>query len=280
MMTKELIRCTRCNSLFLKTPFDREPEYDLPSSFQADAIRSLDRDDFNDFMKAHEGHRLEELSIHEDSSISDKDYIEPVKVSYFRATNGKEKFVVKKFREKIGEPLRYEVMAADYSLKCVSLAVEAKAIEKQLVCEFEDKPFSKGQIDSFIRLYDHIVRTVDVRNLERVPDESSRPLTVYYKMDDATLMYLLKNCHHIFKGEQYRQVEEFIHRNKDDGVLLLRATYKIDITEQAKAEKESFPHPLVPENEKSENQTLHPAPGSPPSASLTLPRALPPDPRR
>ena len=254
----QLIHCINCDAVFLKTPFDQELEYEHTSflSFpytqatgQATG-QATERDDFKDFMKDHDGHRLEDLTIIEDSCISDKDYIEPVKVSYFKATNGKENFVVRKFRERIGEPLRYELVAGDYSLTCVSLDVQARDIEKQLMREFTERPLPKNKVDSFIRLYDHIIKTVEVTNLERLPEESSNPLEVYYKMDDVTLMYLLRNCHHIFKGQDYSDIENFISRHKDDGVLLLKAVYKIHVVERPKAEKKSVPSVLSLERTK------------------------------
>jgi hypothetical protein len=63
-------------------------------------------------------------------------------------------------------------------------------------------------------------------------------------------MFLLRNCHNIFKGQEYSALEEFIHREKDDGVLLLKATYKIQIAETAKAKKRTVPTPLPLEKEK------------------------------
>ena len=233
----QLIHCITCDALFLKTPFDQEPEYEYPAPVSFASAQPIERDDFKDFMQNHHGHRMEDLMILEDSVVSDKDYAEPVKVSYFRATNGRENFVVRKFREKIGEPLRYELVAGDYSVTCVSLDVQAREIEKQMLREFAERPLSRNKIDSFIRLYDHIIKTVEVKNLERVPEESSNPLEVYYKMDDVTLMYLLRNCHHIFQGQEYSDVEKFVDRHKDDGVLLLKATYTIQVLERAKVEK-------------------------------------------
>jgi hypothetical protein len=233
----QLIHCITCDALFLKTPFDREPEYEYTAPVSFASAHPIERDDFKDFMQNHHGHRMEDLMILEDSVVSDKDYAEPVKVSYFRATNGRENFVVRKFREKIGEPLRYELVAGDYSVTCVSLDVQTREIEKQMLREFAERPLSRNKIDSFIRLFDHIIKTVEVKNLERVPEESSNPLEVYYKMDEVTLMYLLRNCHHIFQGQEYSDVEKFVDRHKDDGVLLLKATYKIQVLERAKAEK-------------------------------------------
>jgi hypothetical protein len=56
-------------------------------------------------------------------------------------------------------------------------------------------------------------------------------------MDDVSLVYLLRNCRNIFNAQEYLGIEEFIHRHKDDGVLLLKATYGIQITEMRKVTK-------------------------------------------
>jgi hypothetical protein len=246
----QLIRCINCDAVFLKTPFDQEPEYEGTPSLSPYSVRAVERDDFKDFVTGHDGHRFEELTVISDSLLSDKDYIEPVKVSYFRATNGKEHFVIRKFREKIGDPLRYEMISGDYSLECISLGVQARDISKQMEREFRERPLSKEQIDSFIKLYEHLVKTVDVKNLEKATEESPNPLVVYYKMDDVTLMYLLRNCHRIVKRQEFSDMEEFINRHKDDGVLLLKATYKIRIVERSKGEKKAPPTAVSAETQR------------------------------
>jgi hypothetical protein len=63
-------------------------------------------------------------------------------------------------------------------------------------------------------------------------------------------MYLMRNCHNIFKGQEYSTIEEFIHRHKDDGVLLLKATYQIQLTEKAKPEEKGIPTALFWKGEK------------------------------
>ena len=89
-------------------------------------------------------------------------------------------------------------------------------------------------------MYRAIAEDVDIKDLERIPEESHYPLEIYYKLDDIRLMYLLRNCRNIFKGQEYSAMEEFIHRHKDDGVLLLKATYKIQLTEMAKPRKKAI----------------------------------------
>ncbi len=233
----ELVRCINCDEIFLKTPFDQWPEYESYPSGSLESFRTIERDDFQDFLKNHHGHRLEDLKILEDSFVSEKDYFEPVKTSYFKATNGKESFVIRKFREKIEEPLKYRLIHGDYSLRCTNIEIQSKEIAKQLKAEFKTSALSQNKIDAFLKLFQYIAKTIDIKNLERIPEESPNPLEIYYKIDDISLVYLLRNCRNIFKGQEYLNIEEFIHRHKDDGVLLLKATYKIQITEMAKSKK-------------------------------------------
>jgi hypothetical protein len=188
---------------------------------------------------------LEDLKVVEDSYVSEKPYFEPVKVSYFKATNGRESFVIKKFRESIEEPLRYQLIIGDYSLRCVGIDIQSKEIAKQLERDFETTPLPPAKITAFLKLCHHIAQTVDIRSLERIPEESPNPLEIYYKMDDLSMIYLLRNCRSIFKEQEYSNIEKFIHLQKKDGVLLLKATYKIEIIEKAKARKKGIVAPIL-----------------------------------
>jgi hypothetical protein len=245
----QLIRCKNCDEVFMTTPFDQYPEYEFDPDRSPDHFRSIERDDFQDFLIHHHGHQLENLTIIEDSFVSEKAYSEPVKTSFFKATNGKERFVIKKFKEKIDEPLKYLLIPGDYSLKCTAIEIQSEEISRQLKRELRPSPF-QTQIDAFLRLYGHITENIDIKDLERIPAESDHPLEVYYKIDDVHLMYLLRNCRNIFKGQEYSAMEEFIHRHKDDGVLLIKGTYQIQLTQIAKPGKKAMPASLPLEKEK------------------------------
>src|SRR4030043_2288377 len=214
----QLIHYKNCNDFFMKTPFDQYPEYEWELDRLPDNFRSNEKDDFQDFLIHHHGHQLENLKTVEDSFVSEKAYSEPVKTSFFKATNGKENFVIKKFREKIDEPLKYQVFSGDYSLKCTVIEIQPEEISKQLKRELKP-PLSQNKIDAFLRLYRAIAEDIDIKDLERIPEESHYPLEIFYKIDDLRLMYLLRNCRNIFKGQEYSAMEEFIHRHKDDGVF-------------------------------------------------------------
>ena len=237
----QLIRCINCDKIFLKTPFDLSPEYDSSSHLSSESFRSVEKDDFEEFLRNHRGHQLEDLEIIKESFVSDKPYAEPIKISYFKATNGKENFVIKKFREKIDQSLTYQLIAGDYFLKCAKIDIQYKEIARQLEAEFKAAPLHQHQMIAFLKLYQQVAKILDIENLERVPDESPNPLEIYYKLNDVGLAYLLRNCRNIFKDRGYLDIEEFVHRHKDDGVLLLKATYQIHISEKALSEKKTVP---------------------------------------
>ncbi len=237
----QLIRCITCNEIFARTAFDKWPEYEHVSDKSPEPYRTIEKDDFQNFLKHHRDHSMENLEILEDSIVSEKPYSEPTKVSYLKATNGKESFVVKRFRKRIDEPLSYEVIGGDYSLKLDRLEIQSEEIIKQLKRELGPPPLQENQLEAFLKLYRHVLKTIDMNNLERVPEDSAHPLEIYYKMDDVSLAYLLRNCRTIFKGQEYKAIEAFIHRHREDGVLLLKATYQIQIIEEAKLKKNAIP---------------------------------------
>lgn len=246
----QLIRCKNCDEIFMKTPFDQYPEYEVDFGRSRENFRSLQRDDFQDFLIHHHGHQLENLKIIEDSWVSEKPYSEPIKISFFKATNGKDKFVIKKFRESIDEPLKYQLILGDYSLKCNALEIQSEEISKQLKRELKPPP-SQNKIDAFLKLVRHVSESIDINDCERISEESHHPLEVYYKIDDIRFMVLLRNCRNIFKGKEYSTMEEFIHRHKEDGVLLLKATYKIQLTEMTKPREKTIPAILPLGKEKT-----------------------------
>ena len=105
-------------------------------------------------------------------------------------------------------------------------------------------------MDAFLKLVRHLFKNIDIQDLERIPEDSPYPLEIYYKINDVHLMYLLRNCRTIFKGQEYLAIEEFIHRHKDDGVLLLKASYKIQLTGMAKSGKKAISASLPLKKEK------------------------------
>lgn len=246
----QLIRCITCNEIFARTPYDQWPEYEYVPVSAPEPYRTIEKDDFQGFLKRHRNHSMEDLEILRDSFVSEKPYSEPTKVSYFKATNGKERFVIKRFRKRIDEPLSYQLISGDYSLKLLKLEIQPEEVIKQLKRELDHPPLPEHKMEAFLKLYRQVLKTIDIKNLDRILEDSPHPLEIYYKMDEVSLAYLLRNCRTIFKEQEYKEIEAFIHRHRDDGVLLLKATYQIQIAEAAKSKKEALPIPHAIEEKR------------------------------
>jgi len=160
----------------MKSPFDRYPEYEFGPGHAPENFQSIKRDDFQDFLSHHHGHQLEQLRIIEDSYVSEKAYSEPVKTSFLKATNGREKFVIKKFRERIDEPLKYQLIPGDYSLKCVGVEIQSEEISRQLDREMKP-PLSQDKMDAFLGVMGALTEDIDVSDLERI----QRKLTILWR---------------------------------------------------------------------------------------------------
>lgn len=238
-----LVRCVNCDEVFLRTPYDQAPEYEQASPESPEDFQIVEQDDFEGFLAHHRGHRLEDLRIIEDSFVSEKPYWEPMKVSYFKATNGREKFVIRKFRERIDQPLKYELISGDYSLHCTSLEMDWENIARQMRCELGSVPLLEEKIGAFLKLCQQITSSLRLEDLERVAEDSPHPLEISYRLDDVSLMYLLRNARHLFK-ERFSEVESFIHRHKDDGVLLVKGRFRIDLSEKTKTKPQELPSPI------------------------------------
>jgi hypothetical protein len=89
------------------------------------------------------------------------DYREPVKASYWKATNGKERFVIKGSRQSIREPLKYQLIRGDYQVTCVSLEIQSREIRRQLEIEFRTNPLCQKKIVAFLNLLQEIAQGLD-----------------------------------------------------------------------------------------------------------------------
>ena len=69
----QFIRCIDCGEGFMKTPFDQWPEYEYDRTHPSKSVRSMEKNDFQEFSAAHCGHQLEYLEIVGNSFVSEED---------------------------------------------------------------------------------------------------------------------------------------------------------------------------------------------------------------
>jgi hypothetical protein len=221
------IRCIDCNQVAHITDYDRFPQYHCDEDL--DEITEEPVDDTKHFMGQHRNHRREELTVIKNSFISEGCYGEPLKVNYREATNGKERFVIKGWREDVKSPLRYELIPG-YIKTGFRLEVQSDEIRRQMSEEMVPPPLAAAKIEQFIKIVEKVVSRSPMRNTIEITAESDTPLGAYCKMDATIVRGILRLSEEVFDAKELRKVEQFIYRNnnfKDPMTLLFKRSFDV-----------------------------------------------------
>ena len=223
-MTARWIRCVDCNVAVHITDYDCLPSYYYDQKC-AEVIEKP-MDDEAHFMGGHKGHTMEELFVVKDSFISEGRYGEPLKISYFEATNGTERFVVKGWREDINHAMAYEVMPG-YIEMSFKREVQADEMRRQLSEEIKDPPLAETAIEGFIQIVEKVVTQFPVSDRIEITAETDTPLISHCTLGDNALRKIMTASKKIFDVGEWEKVEQFVYQNNDYNepmtVLLKRA---------------------------------------------------------
>jgi hypothetical protein len=180
-------------------------------------INEIEMDDRKAFFQKHHGHNTEQLTPLT-PPISDKPYSEPLKTSYFEATNGTERFLIKRWRTKIDDPFAYEIIEGRIELTNGSLRVQTTAIKKQMQAE-NDLSISEKKVNCFIQAVRKEVEQLDPETLA-VSAEGETPLVSYYQLGSTCVDRILSRCRDKFTPGELNKLRNFINQhNEYDGVM-------------------------------------------------------------
>jgi hypothetical protein len=180
-------------------------------------IDEIETDDRKAFYQKHNGHKTELLTPLT-PPISDKPYGEPLKTSYFEATNGIERFLIKRWRSKIEDPFTYEVIEGRIILTNRSLRAQTTAIKKQLQAE-NNLSISERKVNSFIQAVRTEVEQLDPDTLA-ISAEGETPLVSYYQLGSTCVDRILTRCQDTFTPRELNKLKDFINQhNEYDDVM-------------------------------------------------------------
>ncbi|HIC91237.1 MAG TPA: hypothetical protein EYP21_04085 [Syntrophaceae bacterium] len=231
-MKGKILRCIQCNELVNNTEYDSMPEYYYHEEGKNFVERP--RDDRKTFELRHNGHQIEELTVVDGSFISQWPYLEPVKEGYFQVTNGKERFLVRKWRESIDNPISYQLIDGYIEITNTQLEVQRQDIRRQMRAEIPS--ISDRKIDQFIQVVEDVASQLDWKKLE-VSAEGENPLITYYKLGDHSMGNILSRSTEIFNSKEFKKIKEFIYQNNghnDVMTLRVRRRFKIVTTDKTK----------------------------------------------
>jgi hypothetical protein len=231
-MVEKLIRCTQCNRVI--------PQYDSWGDFGATAAlpgvewAPDDLDEQKEFLESHGHHTLEELFIDRETYVSDRPAFEPCKVAYVEATNGKEKFLIKRIKEGVDRPAFYEIIPGKIRIADVSLEIQEEELLQQINWLNGSFPLPAEKVGKFIEAFRDEVKDIPPESWREEmeltsPGESS--LLTYGSFRESHWEKVLHRCGENFKDSELQLITRFIQEHRKPGDILdLRVREKIFIS--------------------------------------------------
>lgn len=230
MVQEKYIWCRNCNEIHHVTPFDGAPRYEFDRGEQME----FPMDDRRAFLQRHFGHRLDALQGVGERRFAAGQAMDPMSVGYVEVTNGKESFVLRSFRNRIEEPLHFELIRARLKPAGASVSIRENEIRKEMKFHFPWRPSEKPddeEIELFIKLFAETVRGLDSRQIEMSGYEDTASSAAYGVLSSAAFAQWTQRCRSHFRPQTWSGLKRFVEAHRDkDGVMTLRVVrhYEID----------------------------------------------------
>jgi hypothetical protein len=232
-MVEKLILCIQCNKVV--------PQYDSFGDFGETSFlpgvewSSEDLNEQKEFLKCHQGHPLEELTLDPETLVSDRPSYEPVKVAYVEANNGKERFLIRRIKPSFDRPASYEMVPGRIQVTEIDAEIKEEDLRKQISWLNGSFVLSPDKVKKFIEAFREEVKSIPPENLHEeietiLPGETS--LLAYGSFPEARWEKVLRRCERDFQRSELEMIEKFIHENRNPSdVLGIQIKKKISILE-------------------------------------------------
>lgn len=232
-----LIRCIDCNTIINMTEWDHCPQY----TWHNGEIEEQEGNERELFLQKHKGHKTEQL-IPLTPSVSDKPYTEPLKTSYFMATNGKRRFLIKRWRTKINAPLTYEIIDGSIALINGKVRVQTEAIKKQIRAE-QNSSITEEKLNYFIDAVHQEAENLNPDTLKESA-EGETPLISFFTFGSDSVERILQRCQDAFDQHELKLLRDFvIEHNEYDDVMTLVAKKELVIKNGVQKDVTAAPVP-------------------------------------
>jgi hypothetical protein len=219
-----------CGAVHHVSDFDRAP------SFLAGDVDARPADDWRAFMNRHAGHGLEALKALGDQYVPDGSQADPMAVAYVEVTNGHRKFLLRRSRRSIDEPVRFERIEARFGEPMVAVEIQEREIRKELSLRASwpaGHRLSDEKIDRFIALFRDAVSQVDGRRLSAIEPSYADANVSYAALDERTKDSLLEKCACYFAPAEVEALRRFAdNHGADSDVMTLLLRRRVPIEEQ------------------------------------------------
>jgi hypothetical protein len=232
MGSEKFIHCCVCDAVHHVSPFDKAPTYVLVGG----AVEAQTTDDWRLFMAQHAGHRLEPLQASGKRLLPEGSPIDPMGVGYIEVTNGQDRYVVRRARKSIQEPMSYELVRGRLANVSLMVEVQEREIKKEIKNHFSWAPAicpADDKIDLFVRLVKDVVKNIDPHRIQINEYSYTEDSIAYGTFDRAALDALMERCVNYFLPDELASLRRFVETHSsgcDVMALVLRRRLTVERT--------------------------------------------------
>lgn len=214
-MVEKLLRCSQCNQVIpIYGEFiEMDDNAHLPGVIWADDDRKIKEE----FFRNHNGHVLEELTVDFDTYVSDKPSFELIKVSYFEATNGRERFLIKRSRERFDQPAHYEIIPGKLKISNVACEILEGELRSQLSRLNGSCQLAKEEINSLIKALQEELRNISPEEFFQeieIVEEIDTPLTLLGTFKDKHWQNIVQRLQNCLPQDAFMRILDFLEKNR------------------------------------------------------------------
>jgi hypothetical protein len=234
-MVEKLLRCTQCDKVIPQYALfgDFGPSTHLPGVEWA----TDDLDEQREFLEVHGDHTLEELSVDRETYVSDRPAFVPCKVAYVEASNGKDRFLIKRIKEGYDRPAFYEIIPGKTRVAEVFIEIQEEELRQQITWLNGSFPLPAEKVGKFIKAFQDEVETISPDHWREememtLPGENS--LLSYGSFRESHWKNVLHRCEGNFKDSEIDLITKFVHEHRQSGDILdLKIKKRISISAPA-----------------------------------------------
>jgi hypothetical protein len=215
---KKLVHCINCKAVYEITPFDRCQEYHYSES--SGEYYAKEKNDEFDFTQKHRNHPIEELTILENTRYSEGHYFDPQRKQYFEATNGKETFLIKRWRKSVLYPVRHDIVPERLAVQ-KTIDIQKASLEKQMRHELNIPSLGEEKGRTFMEIVQEAARHCIPNNYQDIY-ASEYAQVDYLPLNEEQISAILKRSRTVFTHDELPKIESFIRKNcACNGVMAL-----------------------------------------------------------
>ena len=220
-MVERFIRCRQCNQIL---PVDRFfGDFEAPALLPGVEWSDEDSNFRREFAFSHGNHPQEELWIDPETIFSEKPSYEPVKTSYFEATNGRRKFLIKRTKPGLEHPARYEILPGQMKISNLAITIQEADLQREISADRTSSALSAEKVSEFIAAFHKEVAAIlPYRLFEAIEAtaEGDSPRLLYATLKQERWEKILDRCARNFQDSDLRWIREFIRNHRQPGEVL------------------------------------------------------------